>query len=87
MNIESEILRIASEVSGDKNMNLETKLLGVQTQIDSLSIIEILVKIQNFAKDNNLVFEWTMDNLLIDGHEPFHCLADLLISLKAQNSQ
>jgi acyl carrier protein len=86
MNIETEILSIVVEVSGDRNIDLSSKLIGVESEIDSLSIIEILVKIQNFAKENSLVFEWNMDNVVIDGEKPFLYVKDLIFNFRLQNN-
>jgi hypothetical protein len=86
MNVEKVILGIVFEVSGDSAVHLMTKLIGVDSEIDSLSIIEILVKIQNFAKENSLIFEWTMDNVVIDGEKPFHYVRDLILNFRTQNN-
>ena len=86
MGFENEILEIIKEISGDRNVSLASKLIGVESQVDSLSIIEILVKVQNFAKDKGLVFEWSMENLITDGQKPFLTVQDLLLNFTSQNN-
>ena len=87
MKFASEIIDIVVHTIDDSNVSLETRLVGNDSQVDSLSIIEILVRVQNFAKENNLIFEWSMDNVIIDGENPLITINDLILNFTSQNNK
>ena len=66
MKIKSEIFKIIQDVTDDESLIIkdDTSLLGENSAIDSMKLIELCLALEDFAAQHNFEFQWRTEKAL-----------------------
>ena len=85
--IKNDILNIIQSITEIeiKNLNENTPLLGDSAILDSMSLVELCVNLEDYANENGLQFDWTSNSTMSNSRSMFRNVGTLLQEFFSQN--
>jgi acyl carrier protein len=62
--ISNKILEITKKISKNKNINLKSKLIGSSSFIDSMTLVQLCIALEDFSNKLNFQFDWTSEKAM-----------------------
>jgi len=69
------------------SLSLESQLMGGDSPIDSFSLVEICVQLEDLASEVGFEFDWTSDNAMSQSRSIFHSVESLQTEFLRQFSE
>jgi len=69
------------------SLSLESRLMGGDSPIDSFSLVEICVQLEDLASEAGFEFDWTSDNAMSQSRSIFHSVESLQTEFTRQFSE
>tara|TARA_B100000787_G_C16080304_1_gene244127 strand:- start:95 stop:376 length:282 start_codon:yes stop_codon:yes gene_type:complete len=60
----NKILEITKKISKDKKINLKSKLIGSSSFIDSMTLVQLCIALEDFSNKLNFEFDWTSEKTM-----------------------
>ena len=62
--ISNKILEITKKISKNKKINLKSKLIGSSSFIDSMTLVQLCITLEDFSNKLNFEFDWTSEKTM-----------------------
>ena len=63
-NISNKILEITKKISKNKKINFKSKLIGSSSFIDSMTLVQLCIALEDFSNKLNFEFDWTSEKAM-----------------------
>jgi acyl carrier protein len=86
--IKNDILRIIQSITEIEISELteKTPLLGDSAILDSMSLVELCVNLEDYANENGFKFDWTSNSTMSNTRSMFRNIGTLLEEFSSQNN-
>jgi len=85
--IKNDIIKIIQSITEIEISELteKTPLLGDSAILDSMSLVELCVSLEDYANENGLQFDWTSNSTMSNSRSMFRNIGTLLEEFIRQN--
>lgn len=85
--IKNDVVKIINSIIGlDMNeLNESTPLLGDGAVLDSMSLVELCVNLEDYANEHGLEFDWTSSSTMSRSRSMFRTIGTLVEEFISQN--
>ena len=83
--IETEVLNIIKKISKNRKVNLNSKLIGSSSFIDSMTLVQLCISLEDYSNKLNFNFDWTSEKALSKSQSIFKKGSGILITLFVSN--
>jgi len=84
----SDVWERSSEEKGSKqtlNLSSEMRLIGDDSLLDSMNIVEICLELEDIAEENDFEFDWTSESALSKSRSMFRSVQSLADEFQKQS--
>ena len=75
--IETEVLNIIKKISKNRKVNLNSKLIGSSSFIDSMTLVQLCISLEDYSNKLNFNFDWTSEKALSKSQSIFKSVKTL----------
>ena len=68
---------ITNSLNIKDNITEDTQLIGGESLLDSMKLVEICLALEDLAEEHNFEFDWTSDNAMSKNKSMFRTIASL----------
>ena len=79
------IKEVAKFTKNKKKINDQTKLIGSNSPIDSMSLVQLCLKLEDIAEKNQFTFDWTSEKAMSKSMSIFKTISSLAKEFSAQS--
>ena len=81
------VVKIVKKELKDKNIkvNEKTPLIGGKSLLDSMKLIEVCVKLEDYAEENSFEFDWTSSKAMSKSLSMFRNVGELAKEFQKQS--
>ena len=80
--IKKEVAKLAKN---KKKISDQTKLIGSHSLIDSMSLVQLCLKLEDIAEKNQFAFDWTSEKAMSKSMSIFKTISSLAKEFSAQS--
>ena len=84
--ISKKVLEITKRTSKNKNINLKSKLIGSSSFIDSMTLVQLCIALEDYSNKLNFQFDWTSEKTMSRSHSIFRSVDTLVKEFLKQKS-
>ncbi len=75
--IETEVLNIIKKISKNRKVNSNSKLIGSSSFIDSMTLVQLCISLEDHSNKLNFNFDWTSEKALSKSQSIFKSVKTL----------
>ncbi len=76
--IEKEIFKIIRKISKNKKINNNSKLIGSSSFIDSMTLVQLCISLEEYSNKLSFEFDWTSEKALSKSQSIFRNVNSLI---------
>ena len=84
--ISKKVLEITRRISKNKNINLKSNLIGSSSFIDSMTLVQLCIALEDYSNKLNFQFDWTSEKTMSRSHSIFRSVDTLVKEFLKQKS-